>query len=170
MKAITVEEVKEFLNVKGIILSDESEYIRRQNFFNTCNTITNNKLKTMELMISNETMIDLITNQRPELEYIQDSTQLIAIQYKYFEVLPETKGKLTEEKKTKLAFANFATIYIITYDMNTGKPRSILDNFATVEEFEKLYYDYKRRSEIMFIFLNENDEIDEVEDFNLPLH
>lgn len=170
MKEITVEEVKEFLDVKGIILEDESEYIRRQTFFNTCKAITNNKLKTMELMISNETMINLISNQRPDLEYIQDNTQLIAIQYKYFEILPEIKGKLNKEEKTKLAFANFATIYIITYDMKTGKPRSILDNFTTVEEFEKLYNDYKGRSEIMFSFLNENHEIDEVEDFNLPLH
>lgn len=121
-------------------------------------------------MISNETMIDLISNQRLELEYIQDSTQLIAIQYKYFEILPETKGKLTKEEKTKLAFANFATIYIITYDMNTGKPRSILDDFTTVEEFEKLYYDYKRRSEIMFTFLNEKDEIGEVDEKYFPAH
>lgn len=164
MKDITVEEIKEFLDVKGIILEDETEYIRRQNFFNTCKAITNNKLNNIELMISNETMIGLISNERPDLEYIYHHTQLIAIQYKYFEKLPETRGKLTEEEKLKLAFANFATIYIVVYDVKTGKQRSILDNYSTVEKFDKLFNDYKERSEIMFAFLNENDESDKVEE------
>ncbi|KAF0092611.1 MAG: hypothetical protein FD141_795 [Fusobacteria bacterium] len=158
MKEITLTEVKEFLDVKGIILENETEYLRKQNFFNTCKAITKDKLKNLELMTANETMIDLITNQRPDLEYIHHHTQLLAIQYEYFEKLTETRGKLTEEEKLKLAFANFATIYIVTYDRNTGKPRSILDDFKTVEKFEKLYNDYKGRSQIMFAFLNEIKE------------
>jgi hypothetical protein len=162
MKEITLDEVKEFFEVKGTIL-DEIEYLSRKNFFNTCKIITNNKLENLEIMISNETMIELITNQRPDLEYVHHHTQLLAIQYEYFEKLPETRGKLTEEEKIKLAFANFATIYIITYDMNTGKPRSILDDFVTVEKFERLYNDYKGRSQIMFAFLNEIQEDEGIE-------
>jgi hypothetical protein len=163
---ITIEEVKEFLDLKGIVLGNESLYEKRKNFFNICNTLTNNKLKNMELMISNENMTGLITNQRPDLEYIHHHTQLLAIQYDYFEKLPETRGKLTAEEKIKLAFANFAIIYIDTYDLKTGSHISVLDEFETMEKFEKLYYNYKLRSMIMFAFLNENRESRELENIN----
>lgn len=158
MEEITLKEIKEFLSVKGISLENEMEYLRKQNFFNTCAEITNHKLSNIELMISNETMIDLITNQRPDLEYIEDRTQLIAIQYKYYEKLPETMGKLTKQEKTKLAFANFASIYILVFDAISKKQKSILDNFRTYEEFERFYLDYRGRSKIMFDFLVENED------------
>ncbi len=159
MEKITLKEIKEFLDVKGISLENEMEYLRRQNFFNTCAEITNHKLNNMELMSSNETMIDLITNQRPDLEYIDDPTQLISVQYKYYEQLSETKGKLTGEEKTKLAFANFASVYILVFDSISKKQKSILDNFKTIEEFERLYLDYRGRSQIMFTYLDEDKRI-----------
>lgn len=155
MEKITLKEIKEFLDVKGIRLENEMEYLRRQNFFNTCAEISNNKLSNIELMSSNETMIDLITNQRPDLEYIDDPTQLIALQYKYYELLPETRGKLTSEEKSKLAFANFASIYILVFDAISKNQKSILDNFKTIEEFERFYLDYKVRRKVMFDFLEE---------------
>ena len=155
MEKITLKEIREFLDVKGIRLENEMEYLRRQNFFNTCAEISNNKLNNIELMSSNETMIDLITNQRPDLEYIDDPTQLIALQYKYYELLPETRGKLTSEEKSKLAFANFASIYILVFDAISKNQKSILDNFKTIEEFERFYLDYKVRRKVMFDFLEE---------------
>lgn len=155
MEKITLKEIKEFLDVKGIRLENEMEYLRRQNFFNTCAEISNYKLSNIELMSSNETMIDLITNQRPDLEYIDDPTQLIALQYKYYELLPETRGKLTSEEKSKLAFANFASIYILVFDAISKNQKSILDNFKTIEEFERFYLDYKVRRKVMFDFLEE---------------
>jgi hypothetical protein len=158
MGKITLEEIKEFLDVKGIRLEDENEYLRRRSFFNTCAEISNYKLNNLELMISNETMIDLITNQRPDLEYIDDRSQLIAIQYKYYDLLPETMGKLTKEEKTKLAFANFASVYILVFDFKSKKQKSILDNFKTVGEFESFYQDYKGRSQIMFSYLVESED------------
>ena len=156
MEKITLKEIKEFLDVKGISLENELEYLRRQNFFNTCAEITNHKLNNIELLISNETMIDLITNQRPDLEYIDDPTQLIAVQYKYYEKLTETRGKLTREEKTKLAFANFASIYILVFDSMSKKQKSILDDFKTIEKFERFYLDYRGRSQIMFSYLGDN--------------
>ena len=156
MKEITLKEIREFLDIKGIYLENELEYIRRLNFFKTCSEIANYKLNSIELLISNKTMIDLITNQRPDLEYIDDPTQLIAIQYKYYERLPETSGKLTKEEKTKLAFANFASVYILVFDSISKKPKSILDNFKTIDEFERLYQDYRGRSQIMFSYLGDN--------------
>lgn len=159
MEKITLKEIKEFLDVKEIRLENEMEYLRRQNFFNTCAEISNNKLSNIELMSSNETMIDLITNQRPDLEYIDDPTQLIALQYKYYELLPETRGKLTSEEKSRLAFANFASIYILVFDAISKNQKSILDNFKTIEEFERFYLDYKTRRKVMFDFLEEVDMI-----------
>lgn len=158
MEKITLKEIKEFLDMKGIRLENEMEYLRRQNFFNTCGEITNHKLNNMELMISNETMIDLITNQRPDLEYIDDRAKLISVQYKYYEQLPETKGKLTREEKTKLAFANFASVYILVFDSISKKQKSILDNFKTIEEFERFYLDYSGRNQIMFSYLVDNSD------------
>lgn len=158
MEKITLEEIKEFLEVKGIRLEDENEYLRKQNFFNTCAEISDYKLNNIELMISNETMIDLITNQRPDLEYINDRNQLISTQYKYYDLLPETMGKLTKEEKTKLAFANFASIYILVFNLMSKRQKSILDDFKTVEEFERFYLDYRGRSKMMFAYLDENED------------
>lgn len=158
MKNITVEEIKEFLSQKGVGLENEEEYLKKQYFFNTCREITGHKLNNLELMVSNENMIDLITNNRPDLELIHHHTQLIAVQYKYYEKFSETKGKLTKDEKTKLAFANFASIYIAVYDLESKKQRSILDNFETVEEFEKLFKQYKGRSQIMFAYLDEDEQ------------
>lgn len=159
MENITLKEIKEFLEVKGVTLENEMEYYRRQNFFRTCAEITDHKLNNMELMISNEAMIDLITNQRPDLEYVDDMTRLIAIQYKYYEILPETRGKLTGEEKMRLAFANFASIYILVFDLKSGRQASILDNFNTIEEFDRFYLDYKERRSVMFSDLDTEGEV-----------
>ena len=152
MGKVTVEEVKTFLDMKGIVLDEESEYQYQTNFINTCNKITNNKLSGLELMLIDEILSDLMTNQRPDLAVIKDRDDLIKIPYEFLEKLEESKGKLTTEEKTKLAFASYASIFIKTIDLKTGKPRSILEDFKTIEEFKKLYFNYKSRNPEMFDF------------------
>ena len=143
----------------------------RCDFLFTANALTSEKLSVSEL---NQTFIflaGLLLGKYPQIAAIVKSKDRVRLPYAALEMLPSSKGKLTEHEKLLLSYAVFHAVCTEFYDEKTNKILKGIREIDSPEHVESLLaWDMETHPERYEFLSPENKSSSSSEPFALSIN